>query len=680
MLALFATTGCAAQASGVSLKGSSIAVDAAEPSYVQYTIGELRAQIRSLTGTAPSLYYDLKDAEKQPGLLVVVGRAMSAKLTDQNRGVQRITDQEPGPQGFVLKSALLDGGREVVVAAGSDALGTNYAVMRLRQLLIESPSGFSVPPNLEENEKPKYQQRGIYLHQHWRYNYPYATWAWSTEDWKRALDIAAYMRINIVVTWPHMDMMAPPLNVEEQEHLADLREVVEYAHRKRGIQIWTAEPTNVVLDSPEVKRLPLEQRDYYAFHAKGKGLKNPKDPKDFAVMMENRKAFIRAVPNADGYVFIDSDSGGWSGSPASEFIDVLVGNRELLDKYHEDPARASLVYWVWGSWGNGTVEENWHDSMRGFAQRVHDPREFLLGWAPHLAIGKEMGALNESMFNPYGVIEGEPTFPLTSINFAEIGRAFDYAARYPGMRGALANAQTFFAQLPNVHYFMKCAWDGNCDKGDDLRTLNSLATLLFPEKSDMLARAWAQLNLSGSGRALALATDVDKFAASGDVGRLGTVGSFVFPDPRVVPRILAIMLRIHGTAEHVREAIESARPQTEVMQAMVEYFQEMLKWQKINGFFGAYGVEKKIVFDNFIHGPDAKTVQGAWSRFTQNRSDKPQLQSALVNALSTGQFTAWVVDDFTGQLFGTRTEGEGDDNPIFRKLPPNEELRPWTKP
>jgi L-rhamnose-H+ transport protein len=46
----------------------------------------------------------------------------------------------------------------------------------------------------------------VALHQHWRYNNPYAAWRWSAEDWKRASDMAAYLRVNLVMLWPHMSM------------------------------------------------------------------------------------------------------------------------------------------------------------------------------------------------------------------------------------------------------------------------------------------------------------------------------------------------------------------------------------------------------------------------------------------------------------------------------------------
>jgi hypothetical protein len=666
----------------LSLRNSAVVVDVSEASYVHYTVNELRQQIKALTGSAPVLYYDLKEAMQQRGVLVVVGRGMAAQLTQEDSRAPQITDQEPGEQGFVLKALQLAGNKDVVLAAGSDSAGTNYAVMQLRQMLAESASGLAVPGNIDLKEKPQFKERALYLHQHWRYNYPYATWSWGVEDWKRALDMAAYLRVNLVMLWPHMDMIAPPLSVPEQDYLADIREMIDYAHRKRGIKIWMVEGANVLLDSPEVKQLPVERRDYYAYaNMAGGGLKNPADPKKFAALMANREALYRAVPNADGYSLIDSDPGGWLGSPASEFVDLFVGNRKLLGQYHERPREAALVYWLLASWGTGTAEENWRDAMRGMEQRVSDPREYLVIWAPQLRLAKELGVLGKSLFFPYGIIEGEPTFPLTNLNFAEIRKALEYTSGYAGLEGTMANSQTFLMQLPNLYYFTHFGWSDTGDKVNDLGVLQALGKLLFPEKADLLAEAWAQLKAPGSEAALAAAGRVDGMVKSGHTGRVGTVGSYVFPEPTQVLVDLVTMLRVHASAELVREQVAASRPEAEVVGALEGYLREMLDWQKKNGFFGAYGVGKRVVYDNFVHGPDAQVVRAAIEKFASEQRRREQLESTIVNQLSGYGYNEGILKAFAGQLFGTYKPSLGEiEKKIFLRSPPRSDLTPWAQP
>ena len=141
-----------------------------------------------------------------------------------------------------------------------------------------------------------------------------------------------------------------------------------------------------------------------------------------------------------------------------------------------------------------------------------------------------------------------------------------------------------------------------------------------------------------------------------------------------------MMLQIHAGAERVREQVAARASEREVLEAMEGYFRAMLDWQKKNGFFGAYGAGKKVVFNNFIYDSNAKTVQAAWKQFTQQRTDRRQLEARVVEVLSKDGYTKWIVDSMTGELFGTAKPGQGDTNTIFRLLPSGEVLHPWAKP
>jgi len=168
--------------------------------------------------------------------------------------------------------------------------------------------------------------------------------------------------------------------------------------------------------------------------------------------------------------------------------------------------------------------------MQGIEKRVSDPREYLLIWAPQLQLAKELGVLRKSLFFPYGAIEGEPTFPLTNLNFAE-RRALHYTSGYAGLEGTMANSQTFLMQLPNIYYFTHFGWDDDTDKSSDRAVLETLGKLLFPQKADLLAQAWTQLQSRGSEATLAEAGRVDELVKSDHVGWLGTLGGYIFPEP-----------------------------------------------------------------------------------------------------------------------------------------------------
>jgi len=664
-----------AAAADLSLQKSIVVVDVAEPSYVHYTIHELRDQLKAITGAAPVLSYDLNEAEQTANELIVVGRSMAGRLAQQEQGIPAITDQQPGAQGFILKSLRLAGNKRAILAAGSDAHGTNYGVMELRQLLTESVSGLTVSDQLDQRETPRFKVRGLYLHQHWRYNWPYAAWRWSVEDWKHALDIAAYMRVNLVMFWPHMDMLAPPLSIPERDYLADFREVVDYAHRKRGLEVWMVETPNGVLDEPEVKRLPLDRRDFYAYEYRdgkskdghsyppGSGLKNPGDPKGYAALMANREALYRNVPNADGYGFIDADTGGWPGSPSSAFVDMYVGNRKLLDRYHEHPERAKLLYWIGSGWGTGTVEENIQNTVTDLNKRVHGPWE-LLFYPQYLKTIEKLHFLDRAILFPYGQVEGEPSLPLTSINFQELANTVKTAAAEKDLLGIMANVQTLLVQLPNIHYLVSAAWSGKPPEDSDAAALHSLAKLLFPQNADVLAEGWLQLTASNADGPLAAVQKIEGVLNQHEIGRLGTLGESIFPEPGQVLQDLVAILKIHASAERAREKVAAGAPSSEVEQAFAAYFDEMLAWQKQCDFFGTYAVNKQVIFDNFIYGRDAETVKAAWKQYASGRATQ-KTESEIVSMLSGKGYTGWIVTSVTGQVFGTY-EMKGEANMELR--------------
>lgn len=653
-------------ASDFSLRKASIAIDAEEASFVHCATGELCQQIKKAAGESPVLCYDLDEARQIGECVIVIGRAMADRLREECPSAVTVTDHEPGEQGFIIQSLRLSDGEKVILSTGSDSSGTNYSVIHLRQLLIESKSGATLSDSVCIVEKPRYRKRGLYLHQHWRYNNPYAVWSWSVEDWKRALDMAASMRVNLVLMWPHMDMMSPPLSVAEQDYLADIKEVIDYAHRKRGIEIWTIEAPNMVIDEPDARRLPLDRRNYYAYHSMGSGLKNPGDPSDLAKMLANREAFYRMVPNAGGYGFIDSDPGGWNGSPSSEFVDLFVKNRELLDRTVERPEQAKLLYWLYNGWGNGDpADVNWRSVVGELKSRLKEPWELMVCYNPTMAphaqnlvpqpkIAEEFGLLDKTVFFNYQVVDGEPSFPFTRLNFPGIDATYDWVADYKGLNGVMCNVQTFLLQLPNIHYFTQCAWSLDTHKNGQEASLRSLANMLFPDNADLLVSAWRQLSKPGSESALTISAQIEDLAAHDGCGRLGIMGRYVFPRPSQVLGDLAIQLRVHGKAEHVREVVAAQHPSNDVIQAVTAYLEAVLEWQRRNGHFGAYSDKesKTLVYNMFSQDPPSQVVIKSLRQFLKGRSDQASLRLQVDANVSKSGYAVWIKDAYLNALFG----------------------------
>jgi hypothetical protein len=306
------------------------------------------------------------------------------------------------------------------------------------------------------------------------------------------------------------------------------------------------------------------------------------------------------------------------------------------------------------------VEENFRNTLQDFAKRVNEPWE-LLFYPQYLKTVKECNYLDRAIIFPYGGVEGEPSFPLTSINFQGLRPMLETAGEAKGLLGVMANVQTFLVQLPNIFYVADSTWGGGAEDANDAAVLRSLAKLLFPQKAEALVEGWMQLKAPGSAAATMAAQRIEKLLSTGQMGRLGTIGGYIFPQPTQLPGDLVVMLRIHVAAERIHEQVAAGASERDVTQAWVSYFQEMLNWQRKCGFFGTYAVNKQVIYDAFLHGPDSRTVKAAWELYTNGRPDQQKLQSTIVGLLSTKGYTDWIVKSITGQVFGSYTV-KGENN------------------
>jgi hypothetical protein len=72
----------------------------------------------------------------------------------------------------------------------------------------------------------------------WAFNYPYAYRPWKEEDWKRFIDILWSQGGNLLYMLPMMEIMPVPLSAEDDAYLQEVRRIIDYAHKQRGIKVW----------------------------------------------------------------------------------------------------------------------------------------------------------------------------------------------------------------------------------------------------------------------------------------------------------------------------------------------------------------------------------------------------------------------------------------------------------
>ena len=165
------------------------------------------------------------------------------------------------------------------------------------------------PLNLRN--KPSYSTRGLHLNG-WPLNYPYAFRAWKEADWKKFVDIAWAQRINLFYLWPFMEIMPVPLSAEDEDYLQEVRRVVDYAQKQRGMEVWIMQSANRIGVSNCGTKDP-RTRAYWVNDCQ-KDM-NPADPQQFARIVNSFEAFYKIVDNADAFVHDRLRSRGMAAEP-----------------------------------------------------------------------------------------------------------------------------------------------------------------------------------------------------------------------------------------------------------------------------------------------------------------------------------------------------------------------------
>ena len=365
---------------------------------------------------------------------------------------------------------------------------------------------------------------GMYVHMHWGYHHPYAARTWTLEDWQAYLGGISALGYNLLQIWPMVDTMPLPLTPSDEAHLAKLRQVIELAHHKHGLAVWLVLSANAV-GNAQAASYPFEERPYFTTERR----LNPADRHQRAELMVARRAFLEPLAEADGLSIIDSDPGGYEGSPPSEFVQLLLDHRRLADRLRPG---MRLNYWMWWGWRPRVVEvpnaaeqrdQVLGETLEGLARANPEPWGLLACNRDHLRVVAERGLQGRTLYYPYGAIEDEPSVPRTNNDPARLAAAFaglDTAA-YP--LGAMGNAQNHVLQLPHTYLFAQLARG----RGESV-SLPKFARELVPRLGDEVAEGWAALADRDRARAAAAR---ERLLAPSEGAAAGRLGGLLFNDP-----------------------------------------------------------------------------------------------------------------------------------------------------
>jgi hypothetical protein len=535
-----------------------------------------------------------KEPHSGEGTVVLVGRETVLAAAEAFPELSELGLDGLSDQGFALMT-VRSGGSDIIVCSGGGSRGDAYAVIELIKAIDRSDAGCFVE-EIDRREEPFFVRRGMYAHQHWAYAYPYALRTWEFDDWRRYIDLLAYMKINLFQIWSMAAILPSPLSDGDRAYLENYNRVVDYAKNRRGMEVFIGECANNVAEHDGGKA--VAERDYFDVEV----LKDPGDPKQFDEIMANRRSLYSVAGNADGYWIIDSDPGGWKGSPVSEFVDILAGSRKLIDELTDKGPNAKLVYWMWHGWGQGIpLSERvvkCGEAVEQIRDRLKEPWMLLACNETHLAQVAELSLIDKTIFFPYNTVEIEPSQPLTRLRFHELYDNLNTAVSMTGVRSVMGNAQTPFVQLPNIFCLAELAWNGLPGKSPDSRQiLERLAHLMAPDIASELTDAWLALDETDPERVLEIAHRIDHLKA----GRSGALGAKYGPGVERLLSDLARQLRVHAAARTLIAVLKESSDE-DVAAAVGHYAKQWFEWQAAHGFEGRIG-----------RTPDSVEIASLWS-------------------------------------------------------------------
>ncbi len=320
--------------------------------------------------------------------------------------------------------------------------------------------------------------------------------------------------------------------------------------------------------------------------------------------MDSREALYKGIPlSADGVCNIDSDPGEWPGSPISDYVKVLNGCRAMLDKYNVHGKETKIISWMWTGWG--TDQKHWFDrhqqqlAIQALKNDLPEPWELVAGQNSFLPICRDENVLEKTILLQYGLIEGEPAYPMTDIRMNAMRDAFGkYILKYPQIAGVMGNLQTPLLQFPEMFFFTTNIWDPTYRKHSNEEVLRDAAALLYPQHATAIADGWVALQNSDLAQTQAAIDQLEPLVAQNKLGPPGVFGRKLFPDRVIVAK--GILLQLRYRAAQMQFIQTPAKLDADEYAKRIEaYFDAYLAWDGAHGWHLLWGWKESILGDKF---------------------------------------------------------------------------------
>ena len=452
---------------------------------------------------------------------------------------------------------------------------------------------------------------GMYIHQHWAYRHPYCARTWTFEDWEGYLEALHRLGFNTVLIWPVLETMPDPLTESDVANLTKIARVIDAAHERLGMRVHIVLCPNVAADNEAAAKRGFEERSFFYSDYRV----DPGDAVAVKAMIQWRERLLAPLAAMDALVIIDSDPGGYPGSTAEEFVNLLGAHRRALDRLRPG---IELINWVHAGWEAYCEFYSTGDFRMGTQAELERQVRLLARLDPEpwgVAISGRPTLLDEAGFSErvihyaYGAIEGEPSFPRTTFRR---DAAYEAGRRHAD-RGVMGNAQTHCVQLPNTFAFIRGAQGLPLADEDLLR----FARDLLPGCCGDIMQSWLALDTPSPDRADALATQLE--ALRDDELQTGPLRGLLFGSPRRFVDDLKAQLRLRAALYRALAAVPSAGHSRDEFRAASATVLDLWRtWQQMHGYRCRVGWPELLRVLSELRSP---TIDTMLARAAQFRGD-----------------------------------------------------------
>ena len=382
------------------------------------------------------------------------------------------------------------------------------------------------------------------------------------------------MGYDSVMVWPLLEAIPMPLSPSDASELQAYRLILQDG-RDAGLRIYMSQCANLTTP-PSLASVPWRLRNPYPVF-RTINFSNSIDTTNY---LAHRRELLTILNNADGYVTIDGDPGGYAGAAPQDFVNVFLNDFASITQGGTNPAQQQVIPWIWTGWGQ---KGPWAAPIEPFVRAELDllTAQLPRNWAVmpgRLEEGNGCGRTNmgltqtyklesRSTLMLYDAIEPEPSPPSPNLKFADI-RSFlrDEADLYRAGAGVMGNVQTPLMKLPSIYFFGRAAKDPSYLNRSDDEILNDFAAFLGGPPG-ILRPAWKCCDLQLAQLPADLPAQIRAVSLTGEPAAMIPGGATRYLDLLAAQvesrrRILAAMTLPHSTdadaAAVVAEGVDAA--------------------------------------------------------------------------------------------------------------------------